>query len=295
MSPSKLRWGLLFITAGILLLLSNMGHLSWDYWVELILTWWPVLLIAIGIEKLFQKTSLKIISYLAPILLVLGMIYLAIDIGSDRHRGSTFYSYRWSEEYDQDIRQMEAVIDHGKSDLSVSRSGIDLAAVRLSRGMSKPEVEFSKSDGIARLNVTQSDRFSRSIVIYDRDWRVYFSEKVPLKLRCLGEDSEIHLNLKYVPLDELTIKNDEGDIYLRVGTAGSLVRINIEGDEAQFDIDVPQGCGIKVAGDKYADYLEKFGLVRYEGNMRSPDFDSLDIKISLEIDDRLSHFSIGYY
>ena len=80
MTPSKLRWGLLFIVVGIMLLLCNTGHLDWDFWYE-ILMWWPILLIAIGLEKIFLKTKLEFISYLSPLLLVAAMIYVAVDIG----------------------------------------------------------------------------------------------------------------------------------------------------------------------------------------------------------------------
>jgi len=64
MSPARLRWGLLFIAVGVLLLATKSNWLSGYYWLEL-LDWWPVLLIAIGIEKIFLKTSVRIISYLS--------------------------------------------------------------------------------------------------------------------------------------------------------------------------------------------------------------------------------------
>ena len=51
-----LVWPIILIAAGIILLLNNLGMLSWDIWGTL---WrlWPVLLIAIGLDIIIGRRS----------------------------------------------------------------------------------------------------------------------------------------------------------------------------------------------------------------------------------------------
>ena len=68
---------MLFILVGTLLLLNNVGRLDWWVWND-ILSLWPLLLIAIGIEKIFQNTRLSFISYLSTVALVAVVLWAAI-------------------------------------------------------------------------------------------------------------------------------------------------------------------------------------------------------------------------
>ena len=54
MNPARFRWGILFILVGVLLLLNNIGQLSWDVWVD-IANLWPLILIAIGVSLLINR------------------------------------------------------------------------------------------------------------------------------------------------------------------------------------------------------------------------------------------------
>ena len=54
-SPSFF-WPLVLIGAGVLLLLSNLGFVSWESW-NLVWRLWPLLLIGLGIELLVGRRS----------------------------------------------------------------------------------------------------------------------------------------------------------------------------------------------------------------------------------------------
>ena len=46
---------IILIVVGVLFLLSNLGFLQWGQLRTFIGTWWPVILIAIGIEHLMRR------------------------------------------------------------------------------------------------------------------------------------------------------------------------------------------------------------------------------------------------
>jgi len=298
MTPSKLRWGLLFIVVGILLLLCNTGHLDWDYWYE-ILSWWPLLLIAIGIEKIFLKTRLEFISYLSPLILVAAMIFVAIDIGPERNVGNFFSSTRWNEDYDASVDHIDAVIKHGNINLYVTRTTTDLISARFDRFSRKPDIDFSKSDGVAELDITRrKGGFGGAVIIsgrrYGRDWKVSFSDQVPLSLKCIGDGSDITLNLQTIPLQDLTIQNEAGDMDLRIGDKYPNVAVLIDGADSDFRLKAPEKCGIEVSGDKYESYLSAIGFIKNGVNYYTKAYDSAAVKLRLDIPEELRHLSIEF-
>jgi hypothetical protein len=299
MTVSRLRWGLLFITVGVMLLLNNAGSLSWGYWADLIV-WWPVLLIAIGLEKIFQKTSLHFLAYLSPVILAGGMILVAFDTGTEPTFRNYFSSYRWSEDADSTIRVIDADIDHGRYDFFINGSSFNLASAKFNRFSRKPSINFSKSDGIAKLEIGRRSLRSDGVFVfnsgrYGQDWTMSFSPQVPLKLACRGKQSDVSLNLQSIPLEELKITNDEGDIYLKIGDLSPRVNIEINSPDSPLRLRIPRGAGLRVDGIDKASYFKTMGLLEDKGYFISPGFDTTRIKIMLDIDKGLEHFSIDYY
>ncbi len=298
MSPAKLRWGLLFITVGGLLLATKSGWLSDYYWLEL-LEWWPVLLIAIGVEKIFLKTDYRIISYLSPIALAALMVYLAVDVGQRNSSSNYFSRLDWSEEVRPEVKLLRADINSGKYDLRVSRSVNYLAEVRADRYSRKPDIDFAADDTSATLEIDEP-MISGGIIVfhdgkYSDDWRLFFSDQVPLDLKCRGKESDINLTLTEIPVRAIDIDDDEGDIYLKLGGLSPRVMANIGGDDARLTFRLPQGTGLKVIGENYGGYLRTLGMEEAGDAHFSPDYDSASVQVELEIKDQLRHLSIEYY
>jgi len=298
MTPGKLRWGLLFIIVGIMLLLNNAGRLDWGYWYD-ILMWWPLLLIAIGIEKIFLRTKLQVVSYLSPLLLVAAMIFVAVETGSSSGEDGFFDSSRWSEDFDSRIDHIDAVINHDNTDLYISRTSVDLVSARFDRFSRKPDIDFSKSDGTANLVINERrGGFGGAIVIsgrkYNNDWRVSFTDSKPLSLKCVGDGSDITLNLQSIPLQDITIENEGCDIDLRVGEKSPYVAILIDAVDSDFRLNVPAECGVEVIGNQYASYLSRSGFINIENNYYTEGYDSSAVKVRLDIPAGLNNLSLDF-
>jgi len=76
---STILWPVVLITAGVLLLLTNLGYLSASTW-NLIWRFWPVILIALGVDVLIGRRSTlgTIISAAVFIILAGGILLLVI-------------------------------------------------------------------------------------------------------------------------------------------------------------------------------------------------------------------------
>ena len=299
MTPSRFRWGVLLISVGVLIILTNADVIGGDFWWEL-LAWWPILLIAIGIEKIFLKSRLEFISYLAPFLIVAAMVFVAVETGPDYDRDGIFSSYRWSEEIDPSINTIKAEIDHGRADIRIGHTRSYLASARIDRFIRKPKIEFSKSDNVAKLEISPRVGSGGNIIDFGKhrrwnDWLLSFSNEAALNLSCFGERSDVDLNLQSIPLEKLHVENDDGEIYLKIGALKPDVEIDITGDDARLRLRIPQKSGLKVFGSDYASYLKGFGLIEIDGDYYSEEYDSADVRIILNLEDNLQHLSVNQY
>jgi Domain of unknown function (DUF5668) len=51
----RIVWPVILIVVGALFLASNLGYLQWAELRSALATWWPLILIAIGIEQLVRR------------------------------------------------------------------------------------------------------------------------------------------------------------------------------------------------------------------------------------------------
>jgi hypothetical protein len=75
--PPSFFWPLVFIGAGVILLLSNLGYLPWQSW-NVLWRLWPLLLVALGIDLLIGRRSL--VGAIFSVLLILLLIGVVVVI-----------------------------------------------------------------------------------------------------------------------------------------------------------------------------------------------------------------------
>ncbi len=68
--------GLMLIGVACFLLLNTQGHLRWSFWLEA-LTFWPVLLVGLGLRLLFERSSAPWAILLSPLLMLGTLGYVA--------------------------------------------------------------------------------------------------------------------------------------------------------------------------------------------------------------------------
>ncbi|MEW6015710.1 MAG: DUF5668 domain-containing protein [Candidatus Zixiibacteriota bacterium] len=298
MTPSRLRWGLLLLAIGVMLLLNNLGALDWSYWGELII-WWPLILIAIGLEKVFQRSKWSFIAYLSPLILIVAMVAVAVETGSEGEDKGYFSTYRWEQPTDATMTLLDVTVEHGGADIFMNRTTTDLISARFDRFSRKPEIKFEEINGVGRLEIKR--RFGREGVIvidghrYGRDWTMSLPENVPIKMKTRGEDADVSLTFQNNRLEYLKIDNDDGEIYLKVGSQSPRVELEISGDDSRFDLRVPRDAGLTIDGEEYASYLKAMDLAEEGGLYRSVGFDSAAVQVHLKLGRNLSHLSIDYY
>jgi len=299
MTPARFRWGIILIQLGILLILRNTGVINDNFWADL-LVYAPILLIAIGVEKIFTKSRLQFISYLTTVCLFLGGFFIAY-YGSYGGEATNFFSEStFSQEYEPTIKKTSVVLNLDKTDLTIRDSGDDLVYGHFDKFTRKPRIRHSIEGDEFKVEFTSrfGDFLNGVIKINTRDpqdWYMKFAENVPLDMECYGENSEIHLNLSTTPLERLKIDADDASIYIKLGDLIPRVRVNIKGDETDLRLRVPGSAGLKIVGDDYRSYLMRLGFHKSDDGFVNEGYDTLDKKFEIELDKNLSSFSVDFF
>lgn len=301
MNPARFRWGILFILAGVMLLLYNLDTFNDYVWWD-ILSLWPLILIAIGLEKIFTKSRAEFLAYL-PILALAGIVlWVALaDAGGGRFTSSND-KYRYMVEYEDSVKKIEAEFDLGDIDINLKDTGTRLFRARVGDGQKTPDIDYTDEGGVAKLSVKPgNDRLPDWIHIKKwkryRDWDLYLYDQVPISLRCIGDQADMDLDCRNLHLQYLHIDSERGHINLQIGNLEDNLKVSLEGKGGDFKVVVPEGSGVSVVGadDDLASVLESKGMEKIDNKFVSAGYDTLTPKIDLDISSDLTRFALSYH
>jgi len=118
--------GLIVILIGLILLANNFGILSWGIWYYLVRLW-PLILITIGIDLIFQGTSLSFLRILSPLLIIAAICLTVYFYQNQEGKFHQFFRRKFeSTELNQpllsNIKEATVNINFGAGKLRVRRA-----------------------------------------------------------------------------------------------------------------------------------------------------------------------------
>ena len=299
MSPARFRWGMLLILAGLLLFFQNLDILNSDFWYH-VAFFVPILLIAIGIEKIFTKTKLQFISYLTSIVILAGGLLFAFSTSIGDRAGDFFSESEIRKWNDENVKRISAELKIDDGILTIRDSGDDIVYAQFDRFTRKPDVKYDINGDTANIKLLgRSGDFIGGIIKIEtdnqEDWMVSFSRTIPLDFTCRGNKADVHLNLATTPLENLVLDMRDSYIYLKLGDLIPQVSVKINGSDSKLKLRVPEHVGVRINADDYSSYFEKVGMKRSNGWFISGGIDTLKSKVDIEMDAKLNSFSIEYF
>lgn len=300
MSPAKFRWGLIFIQIGIILILYNTGVIDFYWWVAL-LGFFPFFLIAVGIEKIFTKSPLRIISYLTSVALFFGGLAIVYVKSYGSNNDSFFSETRQIIEYDDTIKRVEAIFNLGNTDLKIRDAGNDLFYGRFDEFTMKPEIitVTNGSTKIIELN-QRKNSFLGGIIKIDIDepteWYIKLNDKIPFDIKCIGFNSEIYLNLETIFVERLTLDANESEITIKLGDLYPNTNVKIDGAGSKLKLRIPSSTGTRILSQDLGDYLTRINLIETDdGFYINEGYDTMITKINIELDNQIDDLNLIFY
>ncbi len=257
--PPSVFWPIVFIGAGVMLLLSNLGYLSWQSWGAL---WrlWPLLIIALGIDLLIGRRSVVGAIVSGVLMLVLISVIVLIALFAQNIPGVSDW-----------IQQPEFHTRH----VEYSLTGVERATVYidwtsvpgyLSTLEDSPNLIEGDVDYLGELTFDVSVRGdranvkldSRSTVIWfwpfnlgdqsDKRWDVGLSPNVPLDLTLDAGSGPCDFDLAGLQVSGLILDAGSGSVAL-VLPSGSSFEAEIDGGSGPLTIVLPRSVGARVELD----------------------------------------------
>ncbi len=312
-------WPIVFLGAGVIWLLTNMGIIpSENLWVLIRL--WPVLVIIAGLDILFAR-RFAVIGALLGLLAIAGVVYILLN-GSNL--GIETAPQPKTETFSAELNGTEsASIDLS---LSVQESNVhslsDSGDLILAKIGHIGEIEFSVTGTTAKVVKLRQlgiegwyNWFLPSIRGEELTWDIGLSPEVPLDLFVDASTGHSELDLSGLELDEFAFDASTGasTIILPASTEGyetrleastgamtvvlpadSNLTVHLDGSTGKITFDVPDGAAVKIevrdggTGNlELPDTITKVeGLPdRDEGVYQTAGFDSAEFQLLIVIDD----------
>jgi hypothetical protein len=257
----------LLIGLGILFLLSNLGVLALDFW-SILFRFWPVLLIAVGLDILLGRRS-GVGALLA--LLLLAVVLLGGLAGSAGAWGlASNGETRVISQGLEEARQAEITLASGVSQLVVDSAPtpnqlIEGTVVPL---RSERIVEDFQQDGDLAQYTLKSEESGFTFPGWGwgnrGQWNLRLTQNVPLDLTVSTGVGEATLNLERLQLTALDVDTGVGETTITLPGRGGF-RAAIDGGVGGVTILIPASLGVRVEAEA------GIGSVDVEGDFTQDD------------------------
>ncbi|MBI3872733.1 MAG: hypothetical protein HY304_06630 [candidate division Zixibacteria bacterium] len=304
MPVGRVRTGVILIAVGVLLLLNSTGVVDFGSW-RYIWKLWPVILIAIGVEKIFSATgSLKPLAWLSPIIIVGVVTYAVVAGGRDSGGGWDNWNwnfnnfndnepdnavYLWTESAGPTVKRLDLSMQMAGGRL-VLRGGTDSGNAvvgRVNCRCEKPRTTSEETDGVLRVHIEDRDGRGHR----DKDqWIVKITDGLPVDLKVEGGAARMRLDLTAVKAEHVTLSAGAADVNVVFGPSVPVVDASIETAVAALDITIPPGAGVQLDRRSAISSFSSgsLNLVEHGDVMETPGYDTRPVKIRLHLNSGIS-------
>ena len=298
--PPSLFWPLVLIGAGVLLLLSNLGHIPWSSW-SLVWRLWPVLLIALGVEVMVGRRTMAgaLFSGLMMVIIIGGAVILIlfaqrIPILSDMAKPAEWRISEVEHALD-DVEQAHVYInwDSPPGYLSALEDSSNLIEARVAHS---GELVLDVKTHNDEADVTLEQRnvgpgmLRRPFLDEENRWDVYLSPRVLLDLDLDSGSGGCEFDLSELQVEKLFLDSGSGAVDLMLPGERSF-KATIDSGSGAVKITIPRAVGVRVDLDSGSGPFrpdERFRLVSGETNdngvWETKNWDEADVQIELVID-----------
>jgi hypothetical protein len=253
----QLVFPIVLIIVGALFLYANYRP-AFDPWYVMKM-YWPLILIFVGLAKIFDSatarrsgstgTNAGSIGPTIGAVAFLVVVFVLIFHSHAFSRGRRFSSNMKQESQHVDLQganSINASIQSPAGFLTVSGGSSRAleADFNFAESYGTPVVDYHVASGIGQINVTQ-DHDSPHFGVSHNDWNVRFNNSIPLALKVDMGAGEGRMQLRDVPVTELTLNMGAGRVTVDLtGERKKDVDADIEGGVGEATVRLPRNVGI---------------------------------------------------
>ncbi|HLH07747.1 MAG TPA: toast rack family protein [Terriglobales bacterium] len=265
---------LILIVIGGLFLYSNM-HPSFDPW-GIVARYWPLLLIFIGIDKLWDYQRYRKnpeaaggrwftggeIAFIILLLIFFGGLSIG-GIGHNRRQ-----QHQWAQTVDlQGAKLVHVSLDMPAGNLQLDSNGSKLleADFNYQSPMPRPDITYNVTGTDGELRVSQQEHQPHIQIGPTRNtWDLHFAHDVPMEMRVNMGAGRNDLKLGGLDLTRLDVNMGAGLLIADFsgGTWKQDLEANIHGGAGNATVRLPANVGVEVRAKGGLGSVQAFGLTK---------------------------------
>jgi hypothetical protein len=302
MKIARIRNGVILISVGLVFLLNNLGYVPWDVWFR-ILSLWPVILIAVGIELIFKRTRLSFLSIFSPLLFmaaILGPTYFqSIELtGIYRSIGT----YQYDEDLDTSVVKVTAIVQLRAGNLKISSEARQLVSAKLDFWKRKPitSSEYSGFDSSATIEIRDKEREWKGWswrAWGAKDWDIRLTNRIPVDLRIYAKATDAELDLSEVRVTNLNLETKAGNFDIKLGDMVDRMNGSIESDASRLHLLIPQNTGLKIENHSQltSTRFSDLSILKHDNIYETTNFEQAPRKITISLEGSVTRLEVESY
>jgi hypothetical protein len=285
---------LILISAGVLLLLNQMGRLPWSVWGTL-WRFWPVILILAGLEVLVGVSRSRIL-YVFGVLIAI--VVLGSVIGYAVYRGAAVPG-PWPAARTEEVLEALQDADRGRVTLRFGAGELVIGAlvdspsfasgkIEYARYSRQAEQDFRVRDGTAEFSLqagSQPIPFWRPGDGAGERWNIEFTPRIPLEMAVSRGVGGVNLDLTRLKVTELDVGGGVGETIVTFPAAAGSTRASVKAAIGDITVKIPDGVGAKIHVSKLLASVDVMNqrFVRSGDEYVSTNYDTAENKLDVEI------------
>ena len=283
-------FGIVLIVIGVLALVAQLRP-RFDPW-PLLWKYWPLLLILLGVAKLWEHMSNRNNPQRGSSGWISGgaitVVAIVVLVGlSEHHSGAANPILREPQSVDlQGAKSVTAKIDMHAGQLNVNSGSSHLMDADFSydQDSGKPRVNYSVSGTSGALDVSQHENGGVHLGRNENNWSLRFGN-VPLDLNVDMGAGQGELNLRGINLTRLKIEMGAGQIDLDLtGERKQNFDVDVQGGVGQAKIRLPRDVGVEIRADGGIGSIDTEGLHKEGGRWVNDAWGKSPITIHMNVE-----------
>lgn len=302
MKIARIRNGVILISLGLVFLLNNLGYVPWDVWFR-ILSLWPIILVALGIEIIFKKTRLSFLTILSPLLFmaaILGPTYFQRVELTGIYRAIETYQY--DEDLDTSVAKVTAIIQLRAGNLKVSSETGRLVSAKLDYWKRKPITtsEYSGFDSSATLEIRDKDTDWKGWswrAWGAKDWDIRLTNRVPVNLRIYAKATDGELDLSDLRVTNLNLETKAGNFDIKLGDLVDQMNGTIESDASRLHLLIPEDVGLRIENHSRltSTSFSDLSILKYDNIYETSNFERAPRKVTIYLEGSVTRLEVESY
>lgn len=295
MENRHVGFGVLLLSIGVVLLLINLGIISWSI-VESFFELWPAILIVAGINIIFHRNQVvKIIAWLAFVALIVAHSYF--------YGGSNvpdFFQGTGSEkvriEKASEVEQANLRLELSGTELLIVSTSSSLVDAELASSRISHSVEYEDSKRTANVTFEETHPFGIDINFRNNKNKFSLDENVTWDMFIDTGAANGTIDMSNLKVKSLDIDVGAANLKLICSSKYPSTSVKLDAGASNIEVVVPQGTGVKVKMDST---LSSYNLREPDWEKQgeyyvSSNYDSSDNKIFFDVDMGAGKFDVSF-